>query len=62
MINESKIKCQMCGRLLNDAEDKLSTDCGGDCWGCVGLIEAENGFEPSILKVLDEVKSGVRPK
>lgn len=33
--------CQMCGRVLNEEEDPLSVDCGGDCWGCVSEIEAE---------------------
>lgn len=31
----------MCGRVLNEEEDPLSVDCGGDCWGCVSEIEAE---------------------
>lgn len=35
----------MCGRALKLAEEceagDPAMDCGGDCWGCVGPIEAE---------------------
>ena len=27
-------------RLLDSPADPLSGNCGGDCWGCVGAIEA----------------------
>ena len=32
--------CLICGRPL-DTPDPLSSDCGGDCWGCMSEIEAE---------------------
>lgn len=32
--------CTLCERPLDVDEDPLSGDCGGDCWGCIGLIEA----------------------
>jgi hypothetical protein len=31
----------MCRRVLNQPDDPLSKDCGGDCWGCVSAIEVE---------------------
>lgn len=53
--------CQTCGRALAAADDPLSRDCGGDCWGCVGQIEADDGYEPSMMQVEAERRSGVRP-
>ncbi len=53
--------CGICGRLMNVESDDLSTDCGGHCWGCVGEIEANKGFEPSMAVVLDEWRRGLRP-
>ncbi len=56
--------CRMCGRRLNVEVDPLSGDCGGDCWGCIGLIEAEIGGDPqeniSIGFVAKEVEWGWR--
>jgi hypothetical protein len=40
--------------------DTLSTDCGGNCWGCVGQIEAESGYEPSVRQVAGEIRRGLR--
>lgn len=37
--------CRICRRPLDVSADPLSGDCGGDCWGCVGEIEA-NMFDP----------------
>jgi hypothetical protein len=51
-------RCNICRRELDVETDPLSTDCGGDCWGCVG--EAELGWEPSRLKVEAEIASGLR--
>jgi hypothetical protein len=31
--------CAICGRPLNNAEDPLSVDCGGDCLGCMADCE-----------------------
>ncbi len=45
------MNCKMCGRLLDHTEDPLSLDCGGDCWGCVGEIEAEMGVPESLERV-----------
>lgn len=38
--------CELCGRRLNVDADPLSGDCGGDCWGCIGWIEAQTGGDP----------------
>lgn len=54
-------RCSLCGRVLDRAEDPLSLDCGGDCWGCIGEIEAEHGYEPSLIKVRQEAEQGLRP-
>ena len=53
--------CQMCGRVLNQADQQLSQDCGGDCWGCIGEIEAAGGWGPSLDQVRDEHVAGLRP-
>jgi hypothetical protein len=55
------MKCSICGRELNVIEDPLSGDCGGDCWGCVGEIEAEMGYIPSLEKLRHEFALGLRP-
>lgn len=54
-------RCSICGRSLDQENDPLSIDCGGDCWGCVGKIEAEMGNEASYQKVNAEVEMGLRP-
>lgn len=53
--------CGICGRKLEQKDDALSIDCGGDCWGCIGEIEADMGDEYSLAKVRDEFAKGVRP-
>ena len=50
--------CGMCGRILSQESDPLSTDCAGDCWGCVGFFEM--GFPPSGRKVRKEIRQGLR--
>jgi len=55
------MKCSICNRPLNNPNDPLSGDCGGDCWGCIGEIEAEAGWEPSLSMVRKEFASGLRP-
>ena len=55
------MKCRICDRELDRTEDPLSIDCGGDCWGCVGEIEAAGGFEPSLEQVRKEFRQGLRP-
>lgn len=55
------MKCTICGRELNVDSDPLSVDCGGDCWGCVGEVEADLGYEPSLAKVRNEFEMGLRP-
>ena len=52
--------CGMCNRQLDVAGDRLSEDCGGDCWGCIGLIEAEMGDNASLKCVVWEVVFGIR--
>lgn len=53
--------CNICGRALDVSSDPLSIDCGGDCWGCVGEIEANMGDESSLQKVRKEFALGLRP-
>jgi hypothetical protein len=55
------MRCQICGRKLEMSNDPLSIDCGGDCWGCIGEIEADQGFEPSLKQVRKEIELGLRP-
>lgn len=50
----------MCGRHLDVPDDRMSADCGGDCWGCIGRIEAEGGYGPSIEAVENERRVGLR--
>lgn len=52
--------CGLCGRVLDVASERLSTDCGGDCWGCIGQIEADAGDPESAAKVADERARGIR--
>lgn len=56
--------CAICGHPLNVAVDPLSGDCGGDCWGCLGSIEAGMGGDPrsntSIEFVAREIRWGWR--
>jgi len=35
--------CLICGRPLDIEVDPMSADTGGDCWGCIGEIEAKMG-------------------
>jgi hypothetical protein len=53
-------RCAMCGRQLSRDDDPLSGDCGGDCWGCIGKIEADLGWEPSVEFVRKEILDGLR--
>lgn len=52
--------CRMCKRPLGVETDPLSADCGGDCWGCIGSIEADMGWEPSVEFIALEIKTGLR--
>jgi hypothetical protein len=52
--------CQMCKRPLDVETDPLSGDCGGDCWGCIGAIEADMGWESSVQYVELEINAGLR--
>lgn len=56
------MNCQICNRQLNNPEDPLSTDCGGDCWRCIGEIEANAGYRPSVDIIEKEYKLGIRTK
>ncbi|HIE5096401.1 TPA: hypothetical protein ACXNC8_002440, partial [Stenotrophomonas maltophilia] len=58
---DPSVKCNFCGRTLNRPEDLLSGDCGGDCWGCIGEIEADAGYELSLKLVRQEYELGLRP-
>ncbi|WP_394176765.1 hypothetical protein [Thalassotalea litorea] len=53
--------CHICNRELEVKGDPLSIDCGGDCWGCIGEIEAGQGYEPSVVQVRKEFLNGLRP-
>ena len=53
--------CGMCQRKLSQSDDPLSVDCGGDCWGCIGEIEAEMGDAVALEKVRREFLLGLRP-
>jgi len=55
------MKCRICGRGLNQPDDPLSMNCCGDCWGCVGEIEADLGNSESIERVREEHVRGLRP-
>ena len=55
-----KLNCNICNRKLEVITDPLSADCGGDCWGCIGEIEAEGGYEPSLIQVRKEFSDGLR--
>ena len=61
MTNEPHKLCGICRRVLDIPEDSLSTDCGGDCWGCVGKIEADMGWPESLAQVRKESEGGLRP-
>lgn len=52
--------CGICGRKLDQKDDPLSLDCGGDCWSCIGEIEADMGDEYSLAKVREEFAKGLR--
>ena len=58
----SKTYCSMCGRELNVKGDIFSTDCAGDCWGCVGECEYDgpNGENEWNMQVYDEIKKDKR--
>jgi len=55
-----KLNCHICNRELDVESDPLSIDCGGDCWGCIGEIEAASGCESSITQVRKEFSEGLR--
>jgi len=61
MTNETSKHCKICQRALHIPADPLSTDCGDDCWGCVGEIEADMGCPESLEKVRHESEAGLRP-
>lgn len=60
-IGESAMECSICGRRLEQPDDPLSADCGGDCRGCIGWIEADMGHSDSQANVREEVARGLRP-
>jgi hypothetical protein len=60
-MNDSPKHCGICKRVLDISADPLSIDCGGDCWGCVGEIEADMGWPESLVQVRKESEAGLRP-
>jgi len=63
MMNNKLLEdCQICGRVFDNPADPLSTNCGGDCWGCVGEFEAvAGGWPDSLAQVRKEFDTGLRP-
>ena len=62
MTNSKKPQyCTICARLLDNTEDPLSGNTGGDCWACIGAIEAEMGCAESLAYVRKEHEAGLRP-
>jgi hypothetical protein len=59
-VSMNENACGTCGRRLNQPSDELSEDCGGDCWGCIGEIEALGGYPPSLCTVRAEIAAGIR--
>ncbi|AYG60017.1 hypothetical protein CCGE525_15260 [Rhizobium jaguaris] len=59
-------RCAMCKRQLDLEGDPLSGNTGGDCWGCVGHMEAFCGGDPqeniSIGFVAKEIEWGWRER
>jgi hypothetical protein len=55
------MKCGICARALNQADDPLSGDFRGDCGGCVGDVEADAGWPESLNAVSEEAARGLRP-
>ncbi len=55
-----KSHCSICNKEMDISNDPLSIDCGGDCCGCIGEIEADMGHVPSIEIVRSEFKKGLR--
>jgi hypothetical protein len=55
------MNCGICGRTLENPADALSSDCSGDCWGCIGEVEADSEHEPSLETVKAEYAAGLRP-
>jgi len=55
-------RCAICGRLIGIKLDPLSEDCGGDCWGCIGEIEASMDAEHNISlgQIAKEIRWGWR--
>ena len=53
--------CTICRCLLDNPADPLSGNCGGDCWGCIGAIEAGMGCAESLTYVRKEFEAGLRP-
>jgi hypothetical protein len=60
-VGQRMRKCGVCGRALDQVNEPMSIGCGGDCWGCVGELEAEMGDEESRSRVVSEMIDGLRP-
>lgn len=54
-------RCGLCKRILSVEGDPLSADCGGDCWGCIGQIEADLGGDPQ-QNISKEIEWGWRER
>lgn len=58
--------CHICGRELDVKSDPLSVDCGGDCWGCIGMHEFQmeqdlaHEEQLSSIAVREEMEAGLR--
>ena len=56
-----KVPTSSLGRTFWSADRLLTLNCGGDCWGCMGEVEDDGGWEPSLKKVRKEHALGLRP-
>lgn len=61
MPYQSPERYATCGRVLEISADPLSVDCGGDCWGCVGEIEADMVWPKPLAQVRKESEASLRP-
>ena len=61
MNNQLSEQCHNCRRVLDNPTDPLSANCEGDCWGCVGEVEANAGHPDSLAQVRKECEAGLRP-
>lgn len=52
-------KCLICSRPLNEVDDPLSGDCGGDCRGCIILAENLNAEMVNLVERIIELEGKI---